>query len=132
MPIEPKSELILAMRFASVGVVSTLTHLICAHAVLLFFGVSLVAANAVGFLFAFVVSFLGHHHYSFPKNSAFWRSFRRYGVISVLGFVMNSFILLSLVQLDMLSPATSLTIAIFIVPLCTFLASRLWGFNSGG
>lgn len=123
-------ELLKAGRFAIVGVVATLVHLGVAQGTLATGVVSVFWANTLGFVVAFVAGFLGHQFFTFNRTAPFWQAFRRYGVIAVGGFIVNNVVLFGLVQAQILNEATALAIAITIVPVGTFLASRFWGFNS--
>lgn len=123
------AELLKAARFAIVGVVATLVHLAVAQGALATGLASVFWSNALGFVVAFVAGFLGHQYFTFNQSSPFWQSFRRYGVIAVAGFTVNNVVLFGLVRGNILSEAVALAIAITIVPVGTFLASRFWGFK---
>jgi putative flippase GtrA len=122
------SELLRAGRFALVGLGATLIHLAVAQAALAMDVLSPLSANLLGFCVAFVAGFLGHHHFTFERSAAFGTAFRRYGVIALIGFLVNNVVLIGLTRGGYLGEATALTIAILIVPAGTFVASRFWGF----
>ena len=124
------SELLRAGRFAIIGGLATLVHLVFAQVALAIGGISLTGANTFGFVCAFVAGFLGHQYFTFSSTAPFWQAFRRYGVIAIAGFAVNNIVLFGLVNAGLLTKEVSLTIAIVIVPIGTFLASRLWGFKS--
>lgn len=124
------AELLKAGRFALVGVAATLIHLGVAQAALATGGLSVFWANALGFVVAFVAGFLGHQYFTFNRAAPFWQAFRRYGVIALGGFIVNNVVLFGLVQAQILIEAVALAIAIAVVPIGTFLASRFWGFQS--
>ncbi|MEL6641038.1 MAG: GtrA family protein [Pseudomonadota bacterium] len=125
-------ELLKAARFAIVGAVATLVHLGVAQGVLAAGIATVFWSNALGFGVAFLAGFLGHHYFTFTQTAPFWQAFRRYGVIAVAGFIVNNVVLFGLVQSGVLNEAVALAIAITIVPVGTFLASRFWGFKEGG
>lgn len=130
MATRNRAELFQALRFGLVGGLSTLVHMAVAQGLLASELVALGWANVIGFVTAFFVSFLGHYHFSFQRNTPFLRSMLRYGVIAVMGFAVNNFVLIGLVALNILPEAVALAIAIIIVPLGTFIASRFWGFTA--
>ena len=122
-------ELLKAARFAIVGLAATLIHLGVAQGALAAGLATVFWANTLGFIVAFVAGFLGHQYFTFNQTAPFWQAFRRYGVIAVGGFIVNNVVLFGLVQGNILSEAVALAIAITIVPVGTFLASRFWGFK---
>lgn len=130
MAIRTRAELFQAVRFGLVGGLSTLVHMVVAQGLLATELASLGWSNVVGFVIAFFVSFLGHYHFSFQRNTPFLRSMLRYGVIALMGFAVNNFVLLGLVSMNVLPEAVALAVAIIIVPVGTFIASRFWGFTA--
>ncbi|MFD2740138.1 GtrA family protein [Sulfitobacter aestuarii] len=122
------SELLGALRFAIVGAGATLVHLLCAQLALATGVVPLALSNVIGFAVAFVAGFAGHQYYTFAGTAPLARAFRRYGIIALVGFLINNVVLFGLVAAGIVSKATALSIAILIVPVGTFLASRFWGF----
>ncbi|WP_095588807.1 GtrA family protein [Actibacterium ureilyticum] len=130
MSIRTRAELIQALRFGLVGGLSTLVHMAVAQGLLAFDLASLGWSNVLGFVTAFFVSFFGHYHFSFQRNTPFLRSMGRYGVIALMGFAVNNFVLIGLVAMNVLPESVALAIAIIIVPVGTFVASRFWGFTA--
>jgi putative flippase GtrA len=75
--------------FTAVGTAAAgLNLLVVAEAVP--FGVSPLVANVVGFLLAFVLSFIGHGRWSFPAaGRPVGIALRRFALLSVAGFALN-------------------------------------------
>ena len=118
-----RSELRRIIIFGIVGGVATLIHILVAnlfHAVIK----DTITASFVGFCLAFVFSYLAHRQFTFHdavKGSPF-----RFVIVAGSGF------LFSLLVLDHLAgfPAwLALTLSIGIIPLWSFLMSRLWVFS---
>ncbi|WP_417670258.1 GtrA family protein [Roseibium sp.] len=127
-----KAEAGTAIRFAIVGGLATLTH--AAVAVLLFETDLLPAliANLAGFLVAFGVSFAGHHFWSFSAtrhNGGTGKRMRRFFILAVTGFALNSSVLASWIGLTNWPETLGILFSIAIVPALTFLGARLWAFS---
>jgi len=109
--------------FGIVGVSATLIHVLVAH---LFYAVikDRFTASLVGFCLAFVFSYLAHRQFTF--HDATKGSPVRFVIVAGSGFVFSLFVL------DHLSafPAwLALTLSIGVIPLWSFLMSRLWVFS---
>lgn len=122
------TELSKALRFAIVGGVATLLHYAVAMSALAM-GAGAFQSNAMGFAVAFVAGIFGHFYFTFGLSDGFLRSAMRYGLIACAGFGVNNGLLAVLKAAEVLPVSASLTVAILIVPVGTFLAARLWGFQ---
>lgn len=114
------------MRFAVVGIAATLIHAVVGL-ILLRAGVAPLLANPLGFVVAFLVSFLGHHFWSFRHHGTGMRyAALRFVPVAVLGFLISEMLL------GLLLPLIQGTIALPLALLCaagiTFLLSRHWAF----
>lgn len=86
------------------------------------------AANVVGFLIAFCVSFLGHHRLTFAAGPASARqSLPRFAAVAVLGFVSNELLYALLLALG-LDYRLALIAVLVAVAGMTWLLSRHWAF----
>ena len=86
------------------------------------------AANVVGFLMAFCVSFLGHHRLTFAGGPASARqSLPRFAAVAVLGFVSNELLYALLLALGF-DYRLSLLVVLVAVAGMTWLLSRYWAF----
>lgn len=127
-----KTEAATALRFAIVGALATLTH---AATALVFLNAGLLQAfpaNIAGFLIAFIVSFSGHHFWSFAHlkdGASTRRRMRRFFLLALCGFALNSGILASWLALTDWPEAVGILISIAAVPVMTFLGARLWAFS---
>ena len=86
------------------------------------------AANVVGFLIAFCVSFLGHHRLTFGDAAASARqSLPRFAAVAVLGFASNEVLYALLLALGV-DYRQALLAVLLIVAGMTWLLSRHWAF----
>lgn len=128
-----KSEARTAGRFAIVGLVATGTHAVAALCLLEFGLLSAFPANICGFLVAFIVSFTGHHRWSFSGSLDEDRTgqrMRRFFVLAIAGFALNSGVLAAWLDLTAWPDSLGILVAIAVVPALTFLGARLWAFST--
>jgi putative flippase GtrA len=130
-----KAEAGTALRFAIVGAAATITH--ASVALLLFEGgiLGAFAANIGGFLVAFGVSFIGHHHWSFAStrhNAKTGQRMRRFFVLALAGFALNSGVLASWLGLTSWPESLGILFSIAVVPALSFAGARLWAFSGAG
>ena len=117
-------------RFGIVGVLATLVHLIIVWNLIHFDFASPLLANLIAFLIAFSVSFVGHYRWSFGSSSPKVQALFRFASIAAIGFLINSCLLSVLIWREMLLAEWAAVVSTFVVPPCTYLLSRFWGFKS--
>jgi putative flippase GtrA len=122
-------ELLTVLRFGIVGVMATTVHIFVVWVLLNHTHLATLIANAFAFLTAFGVSFSGHYFWTFQNPGDPGRAVRRFLLISSGGFAMNTLFLASMLRMGWLSPFASAVVSVAVIPLATFLASRLWGFG---
>lgn len=120
-----KSDAARPLRFMFVGGIATLVHMsVAAAALAVNHDLSAFTANVIAFAVAFLVSFYGHRHLTFSKRG----SMRRFLVVALGGFVLNTTILA--IALALSAPKLiAIIIATACVPVLTYLVSSLWAFN---
>lgn len=117
------------LKFGLVGGMATLVH-ITVGILWIRFGLNPLVANFLAYLTALVVSFWGHHSFTFNNhNQPLAKTAPRFLSTSVLGFLMNELILASVVGLNLMSPSSALTLATLLVAAFTYLLSKRWVFN---
>ncbi|MES0812969.1 GtrA family protein [Roseibium sp. SCPC15] len=127
-----KTETAAAGKFAIIGVIATLTHASVASYLLEAGTLSAFPANIFGFLVAFSVSFSGHYYWSFShlrRDGTALKSMRRFLIISLSGFLLNSTVLALWLQFTPWPDLFGLLFSIAIVPAFTFVGARLWAFS---
>ena len=87
-------------------------------------------ANVYGFLCAFLVSFTGHHVWSFAaKSRKKSRALGRFFVVAVISFLLNEFCYWLLLRYTKLDYRFSLILVIGGVAVLTFFSSKYWAFR---
>ena len=122
-------EFFTAVRFGLVGVLATAVHIATVWILLAATGIAPIPANTLAFLIAFGVSFAGHYAWTFRAPGKPRRAILRFSVIAVFGFLVNTLVLAFLIQKGYFSPVVSAVFSVSIIPVISFLASRLWGFK---
>lgn len=88
------------------------------------------AANALGFVIAFAVSFAGHRWLSFKGTSTpMQQSIQRFAVTAVAGFVCNEVIFMVLTRHYGWFGLLALFLALVVASAQTFVLSRFWAFQ---
>lgn len=124
-----RKELFLAWRFALVGIVATLVHMLMVWALIELNLFPPLIANLIAFLTAFIMSFTGHYHWTFQRPGNPRRALKRLFLISSFGFAVNMLLLASLIKTGWVSDSLAAILAASVVPAIGFLASRFWGFK---
>jgi putative flippase GtrA len=122
-------ELLTVFRFGIVGVIATAVHIFVVWILLNHTDLATLIANALAFLAAFGISFSGHYFWTFQNPGDPGRAIRRFLLISTGGFATNTLFLAAMLRIGWLSPFVSAVVSVAVIPLATFLASRLWGFR---
>lgn len=121
-----------AARFALTGGAATLVHLAVAIT-LIRLGASPLIGNAAAFATAFMVSFWGHHLFTFSGHgAAASRAFGRFAVVAAIGFLVNETVLYLLLGVGPVGPELAVLISTAFAAACTFILSRCWAFSGIG
>lgn len=87
-------------------------------------------ANALGFVVAFVLSFVGHRWLSFKGTSTpMPQSLRRFGVTALAGFACNELVFMLLTRYYGWLALLALFVALVVASAQTFVLSRFWAFQ---
>jgi len=87
-------------------------------------------ANALGFVVAFVVSFVGHRWLSFKGTSTpIQQSLLRFGVTALAGFGCNEVVFMLLTRHYGWFGLLALFVALVVASVQTFVLSRFWAFQ---
>jgi putative flippase GtrA len=117
--------------FIAVGAVASLTH-IAVFALLQRIAPQLLPelSNAVGFLVAFAVSFMGHRWLSFKDaGTSVGQSLLRFIVVAGAGFACNEIVFSGLLRYAQWRPMLALVTALVVAAGQTFVLSRWWAFR---
>lgn len=117
------------VRFALVGGLATLTHAGLAAVLTLTLSWPQVTINTIAFLIAFCVSGIGHSIYTFKLSKGRKSAILRWFIVSLLGLIFGNLIIFSTMTGLNAPRWLAQALAIAIVPIWSFSASRLWAFK---
>ena len=93
-------------------------------------GANLSAANVVGWLVAFCVSFAGHYRLTFRHQRApLLRAAGRFFMVSALGFAINEAAYAALLRLTTIRYDVLLALVLVGIAGMTFILGRYWAFR---
>lgn len=111
--------------FGIVGVSATLTHYLVALSSHNYLGFNLYFANLSGYCSAVAISYFGHGKLTFQRELK-WPVFFRFVLVSLTSLGLSQGILWVLATQSTLHHAISLAIVVCIIPVITFLLSKIW------
>lgn len=117
-------------RFGMVGAAATVSHLLLASILITGTTLPILAANTVAFLTAFGISLTGHYCWTFQKPGDLRRAAIRFMLVSVSAFACNTLALALALNAGWFTPLVTTLLAAAVIPLATYLASRLWAFRA--
>lgn len=118
------------LRFLGVGGFATVTHYLAVLCLVYLLTLQPEAANVIGFLVAFSVSFFGHWRWTFKEQQArFDRALPAFAIVAVCMFLLNATLFHLMLQYTQIRFEISLLFAQSLVLVLTFLASKYWAFG---
>jgi putative flippase GtrA len=119
--------------FIAVGCSAAAVHLGTVMALVSGTGWPPLAANVIGWLVAFCVSFGGHWHLTFPASGApLLRAAGRFLLVSLTAFVANESLYALLLRLTTIRYDVLLFFVLLAVAVMTYLLSARWAFRGTG
>jgi len=115
-------------RFFGVGIAAMLTHLLVVMA-LVPLGITPLAANGIGFLVAFQVSYIGHSRWTFRSTGGVRQYFRFFSVAAP-AFVLNETVYALVLRFSSLNYLPALALILTSIAVLTYLSSRMWAFRN--
>jgi putative flippase GtrA len=116
------------VRYCIVGGIGTCTHFGITIALVEWAGVHPTVASIIGFVAAFVVSYVLNRSWVFPASARSWLSFVRYSVVCLSGLVLNTSIMVVTVDWLRWYYLWGLAVVVAVVPVTNFALNRLWAF----
>jgi putative flippase GtrA len=118
------------IRFFVVGTSAALVHFLACLILVDTVGLTPPPANMVSFLIAFVISFLGHRHWTYRAytTTSYMTSMKRFFAVACGGFCLNNALFYGFYQFLDMHYLVALTVVLILVAFITFFASRLWAF----
>lgn len=119
------------LQFVLVGCAAASTHLLVVALLVHFAGMVPLAANVLGFLVAFVVSYHGHALFTFSSAQVTgWAVAGRYFLVACLSFVVNELLYAAALRWLGWNYLLSLFLVLLLVAVGTFLLSKFWAFKA--
>ena len=116
-------------RFGVVGVTATIVHVGMVVLLVEVLGLAPIWANALGFLTALPVSYVGNFHWTFGAEGQHRRRIPRFAFTQTSGLAGSQAIMFLVVDVMGLHYGIALATAVAIVPASTYLMSRIWVFS---
>ena len=124
-----KQEVLTMSRFTLVGIAAACVHISIVWALITQLGIETLLANLVAFLTAFMVSFTGQYLWTF-RSKRYWQSaLIRFFLISLFGFAVNNIVLITLLDMRIMSDSFTAVLSACVIPVVTYLAGRFWAFK---
>lgn len=86
-------------------------------------------ANVFAFSGAFIVSYVGHYHFSFRSSADHRLAIPRFLALALMGLMINQVAVFLMVDRWQYSYSKALIIIVFFVPAATFLLGKFWVFD---
>lgn len=116
-------------RFGSVGLAATAVHAGVYAALVAVASAPPQSSNFIAFAIAFVVSFLGHHHFTFRGRSrSAGRAAVRFLVVALAGYALNAGFVALTTQKLAKPPLVAVLFMLFVTPVVTYVLAKLWAF----
>lgn len=116
-----------SLRFAGVGVVATLTHVLVALAASSVLELAPLAANLAGYSVAVMVSFWGHLRVTFKVHDPHVQHLLKFILLATMSLAISSLVT-SICTSTGHGIGVAMAAVAVIVPGASFLAARLWVF----
>lgn len=118
-------------KFASVGVLATIVHVVIYLAILYLKPGAEQIANLLGFVIAISVSYLGQRRWAFASNKVTNESLAKikFLISSLLSLGLNATWVYLTVNVFYVSPQFAILGIVFITPFIVFLILNLWVFT---
>jgi putative flippase GtrA len=119
--------------FALVGFSAMFVHFYTVTAIFVPLAIHPLIANTLGFLVAFIVSYLGHTYLTFKqpnkKTAPSLSGLFRFFIVATASFLLNQVIFYLLLSFTKLGLDLSLGITLVLVAGVTYLLSKFWAFK---
>lgn len=117
------------MRFGIVGVIAAAIHFSTVVMLVQGWDMAPLVANIIGFMVAFQMSYWGHRLWTFNDTESLHRvAVSRLLVVQVLNFAANEILFYIFLSLN-LPYQLALIIVLTVLPVFTFISSKMWVFR---
>jgi putative flippase GtrA len=120
------------LRFSAVGALATVVHIGVAMVVVAAAGISPTVGSMIGFVAAFVVSYLGHFRFTFAVPGRYRDYLLKFAVSSLASFLLSTGAVWVATAFLGINYKPALIALAIIVPFCNYLVNRFWVFLQPG
>jgi putative flippase GtrA len=122
------------LKFGVVGALATATHVSLYVLLVEWPELDPLTSNFLAFCVALLVTFLGNYHWTFAEEVRSGklkrlRSFLKLSLAALTGLALNSAIVVLIVDILRLEYLLAIPFMVTLVPVVTFLITRLWAFR---
>ena len=117
-------------RFAISGGLATATHVLVFVSLIEWLFVRPVISAGIAFIVALFVSYGMNYHWTFSVSGPHRVMLPKFAAVAVLGLLLNLGITYAVVDVAGYWYGYALLLVVWIVPLMTFVLSKLWVFSS--
>lgn len=118
------------IRFGIIGFCAAAVHTIIVVWLVKSFGFNPLIANIFAFLIAFNVSYVGHRYWSFAETNAKHKiAIPRFLLVAIISFILNEGLFYIFLNIFNFYYIAALLLVLIIVPIFTFVSSKLWVFK---
>lgn len=118
------------LRFAAIGVLATLVHVVVFTLCVELIAIPPVAASIPAFCLALLVSYFANRRWTFRGPGFHHLLLPKFAAVQITGLGLNAGITYLVVNLLHLWYGIALAICVAVVPLITFLLHRSWTFGA--
>ena len=116
------------VRFSIVGGLATVVYLAAALIAVELLSMSPMIGALAGFSASFVVSYIGHFHFTFAAPGRYRDYVLRFAVSSLASFLISTLAMWSATKWFMIDYRIALVAIAIIIPICSYLLNRFWVF----
>jgi len=117
------------LRFATVGIISTLVHGGVLMAMVESDILAATYANLCAFTVAFLTSYLGHYHWTYKADQPHLPTATKFVVTAIGGLLLNYLIFLVMVDILELHYLWAFGLVVTVIPSLTYVMHKGWAFK---
>ena len=116
------------VRFSAVGGVATMVYVTAAMIAVAFGGVSPTVGAVIGFCASFLVSYVGHFHFTFAVPGRYRDYVLKFAISSLASFLISTTTMWGMTNVLMIDYKIALVAVAVLIPICSYLFNRFWVF----
>jgi putative flippase GtrA len=119
-------------RFSTVGGLATIVHIGVAMAAVAAGGANPTVGATIGFVAAFLISYLGHFRFTFAVSGRYRDYLLKFSVSSLASLFLSTGVVWVATEILGIDYKPALIALAIIVPVCNYLVNRFWVFLQPG